>query len=168
MWLTAMPNRLNGTKLSADKFRDSLRLRFGLAPLDLPNRCDGCGQRFSLGHAMTCKKGGLVLLCHNDVAAKWHQLCAQVLTPAAISDEPLIHRGWGGNARADAESAEPPPDHHADVAAHGFWRKGATAIFDIQVTDTDAPSYQGQDPHKVLAKHEKEKKDKYAGPCLAP
>ena len=108
-----------------------------------------------------------MLLRHNKVAAKWHQLCAQALTPAAVSNEPLIHRGRGGNARADAEGAEPPPDLRSDVAAHRFWRKGATAIFDIRVTDTDAPSYRGQDPHKVLAKHEKEKKEKYVGPCLA-
>jgi hypothetical protein len=40
-------------------------------------------------------------------------------------------------------------------------------IFDIHVTDTDAPSYRGQDPHKVLANQEKEKKDKYVEPCLA-
>ena len=122
MWLTAMPDCLNGMELSADEFRDSLRLRSGLAPLDLPDRCDGCGQRFSLGHTMTCKKGGLVLLRHNNVAAEWHQLCAQALTPAAVSDEPLIHRGRGGNARADAKSAEPPPDLRGNVAAHGSWR----------------------------------------------
>jgi hypothetical protein len=68
-WLTTMPNRLNDTELSADKFRDSLRLRLGLALLGLPDRCDGYGHRFSLGHGMTCKKGGLVLLRHNDVVA---------------------------------------------------------------------------------------------------
>eukprot|EP00978_Attheya_sp_CCMP212_P004554 scaffold9935_cov28-Attheya_sp.AAC.1 len=32
-WLTVMPDRLNGTDLSADEFRDSLLLRFGLTPL---------------------------------------------------------------------------------------------------------------------------------------
>ena len=90
-WLTTMPNCLNGMELLADKVQDSLRLRFGLTQLDLPDRCDGCSQRFSLGHAMTCKKGSLVLLCHNNVAAEWHQLCAQALTPSAVSNKPLIH-----------------------------------------------------------------------------
>jgi hypothetical protein len=41
------------------------------------------------------------------------------------------------------------------------------AIFDIRVTDTDAPSYRGQDPHKILKKHEREKRTKYLAPCLA-
>jgi hypothetical protein len=166
-WLTTTPDRLNGTELSADEFRDSLRLRLGLAPLDLPDRCDGCGQRFSVGHAMTCKKGGLVLLRHNDVAAEWHHLCALALTPAAVSDEPLIHTGRDGATWAGATGAAVQPEIRGDVAVHGFWRRGATAIFDIRVTDTDAPSNRGQDPHKVLARHEKEKKDKYVDHCLA-
>jgi hypothetical protein len=163
-WLTTMPDRLNGTELSADEFQDSLRLRFGLVPLGLPDRCDGCGQRFTLGHAMSYKKGGLVLLRHNDVAAELHHLCAQALTPSAVSDEPLIHRGRNGNGRNNAEGAEEPPELRGDAAVHGFWRRGTTAIFDIRVTDTEAPSNRNQDPHKVLARHEKEKKDKYVEP----
>jgi hypothetical protein len=157
-WLTTMPNPLNGTELSVHEFRDSLRLRLRLVPLGLPYRCDGCGQRFSLGHAMTCKKGGLVLLCHNDMAAEWHHLCAQALSPSAVSDEPLIHSSRGGNGRAAAQGAEAPPDICGDVAIHGFWQHGATAIFDVHLTDTDAPYHRGQAPHKILAKHEQDKK----------
>ena len=66
-WLTTTHDCLNGTELSCEEFRDSLRLRLGLSPLDLPDRCDGCGQKFSVGHAiMSCKKGGLVLLRHQQ------------------------------------------------------------------------------------------------------
>ena len=39
-WLTCIPNRLNGTKLSAEEFRDNLRLCFGLKPSGLPKLCD--------------------------------------------------------------------------------------------------------------------------------
>jgi hypothetical protein len=53
-WLTVMPDKLNGTVLSAEEFRDSLRLRFGLVPASLPSRCNGYGQRFTSEHAMTC------------------------------------------------------------------------------------------------------------------
>jgi hypothetical protein len=137
-WLTTMPNRLNATELSADEFQDSLWLRLGLAPLSLPDRCDGCGHHFSLGHAMTCKKGGLVLLRHNNVVGGgtisaprrshlqpsptrgWHHLCAQVLSPAAVSDEPLIYSGRGGNAGAAPPGAEPPPKLQGDIDVHGF------------------------------------------------
>jgi hypothetical protein len=55
-WLTTTPDRLNGTELLADEFQDSLRLRLGLALLNLPDRCDGCGQRFSVGHVSPARR----------------------------------------------------------------------------------------------------------------
>jgi hypothetical protein len=91
----------------------------------------------------------------------------QALTPSAVSNEPLIHRGRDGNKRTHADGEEAPPELRGNVAVHGFWRRGTTASFDIGVTNTDAPSYRNQDPHKILARHEKEKKDKYVEPCLA-
>ena len=173
-WLTVMPNSLNGTELTAEEFRDSLRLRMGLTPSALPEKCDGCGNHFSVEHALACKKGGLVLLCHNDMVAEWHEMCANALTPSAISDEPLIHNGrvaGGTNGNGAQQAGVQPGDreHRAmrgDVAAHGFWRRATTAIFDVRITDTDAPSYRGQDPTKILARHEKEKKDKYLDACV--
>jgi hypothetical protein len=92
-----------------------------------------------------------VLLRHNDVVAEWHHLCAQALSPAAVSVKPLIHSGRAGNAGVAPPCAEPPPELCGHIGVHGFWRRGATAIFDVRVTDTDAPYHRGQDPHKVLA-----------------
>jgi hypothetical protein len=166
-WITAMPDALNGTVLSSDEFRDSLRLRYGLRPTNLPITCDGCTKSFSVEHAMSCKVGGLVLLRHNDVSGEWHRLCAQALTPAAVTDEPLIHSGRELQVRANGEGQEAVPETRGDVAAHGFWKRGATTIFDVRITDTDAPSYRNRDPVKVLAVQEKEKKDKYLENCLA-
>ena len=48
---------------------------------------------------------------------------------------------------------------------HGFWRRYNTTIFDVRVVDTDAPSYRGQNPEKILARHEKEKRDRYLDSC---
>jgi hypothetical protein len=107
-----------------------------------------------------------VLLRHNDVAAEWHQLCAAALTPSAVSNKPFIFSGWDG-IEAQGPTAELPPDLCGNVAAHGFWKRGTMAIFDIRVTHTDAPSARGLDPAKILKRHEKEKRDKYLEPCLA-
>jgi hypothetical protein len=165
-WLTVMPDRLNGTDLSADEFRDSLLLRFGLTPHSLPHRCEGCQQRFSVEHAMTCKKGGLVLLRHNDLSSEWQELCAQALSPSAVSDEPLIHNGQGQQeGGAGVGLTEPLPEIRGDVSAHGFWSRGTTAIFDIRVTDTECPSQRGQDSGAILKRHEAEKKRKYLAHC---
>jgi len=166
-WLNILPDSLNGTELSTEEFRDSLRLRMGLIPNALPEKCDGCGHGFTVEHALTCKKGGLVVIRHNDLAAEWHELCATALTPSAVSDEPLIHTGRA--ARGEQGSSNVPgdpgpgadnPEHRelrGDVSAHGFWRRGTTAIFDVRIADTDAPGYRGQDPKKILARHEKAK-----------
>ena len=59
------------------------------------------------------------------------------------------------------------PESRGDISVRGFWKKGTTDVFDVRITDTDQPSYLSQTPAKVLAKQEKEKKDKYLEPCLA-
>ena len=128
-------------------------MRYGLLPHHLPDQCDGCGQKFSVEHAMTCKKGGLVVLRHNDVAQEWSELCCRALAPSAVSDKPLIYSGQDSNGNG-ANNTTTNPELRGDVAAHGFWTRGTTAIFGIRVTDTDAPSYRSQDPKKVLARHE--------------
>ena len=158
LWLTVTPNRFNGTILSSDEFRDSLRLRYGLDPLNLQSECDGCYKRFSVEHAMSCKKGGLITIRHDDIKGEWHHLCAQALVPAAVTDKPLIYSGRavtqgtqqtraaGGasatpNRNPNSTAEEVPPELRGDVAAHSFWERGTTAVFDIRVTDTEAPTY---------------------------
>ena len=61
-WLSIVPHRLNGTEFSWEKFRDNLRLRYGLMTQDISATCDGCGKRFSIEHALSCPKGGLILV----------------------------------------------------------------------------------------------------------
>ena len=67
-WLSAVPHRLNGTELSQEEFRDNLCLRYGLMPQDIPATCDGCGKKFLINHALSCPKGGLFMVRHDDAA----------------------------------------------------------------------------------------------------
>jgi hypothetical protein len=64
----------------------------------------------------------------------------------------------------------PSPELQGDLAVHGFWTKGQTAIFDVRVTDTDQPTNRNIDPAKALLRHEKEKKSMmtFALPVDAP
>eukprot|EP00978_Attheya_sp_CCMP212_P010949 scaffold26636_cov44-Attheya_sp.AAC.3 len=64
-----------------------------------------------------------------------------VLSPSAVSDKPLIHNGQGQQeGGAGVRRTELLPEIWGDVSAHGSWTDGTTAIFDIQVTDTECPS----------------------------
>ena len=50
-----------------------------------------------------------------------------------------------------------PAESRADISAHGFWKRGTTAMLDIRIFNLKAGSYLGMTPEKALAKVEKEK-----------
>ena len=85
VWLSTILHRLNGTELSQEELCDNLRLKYGLMPQDIPANCDGCGKKFSIEHALSCPKGGLVLARHDDDAKEWGALGARALVPSAIT-----------------------------------------------------------------------------------
>ena len=59
-----------------------------------------------------------------------------------------------------------PEELEADVSAHGFWKQGTTAMFDILIVNHDTVSYLLMTPEKALEKAYKEKKDLYLQACL--
>ena len=96
------PNRDNGTVLSADEFRNNARLRYNLAPLDMPQHCDGCGSKMTVEHALSCRVGGLVHIRHDDVADEFRSLCCQAFSPGRVQREPRIHSGVSRRVRVEA------------------------------------------------------------------
>jgi len=114
---------------------------------------------------MQCKLGGLIGHRHNNVAAEWSEFCASALTPASVTDEPLIPHDQDGPAQVRGPDGDPPLALRGDIGAYGFWRRGTTTIFDVRITDTDAASWRHMSTAKVLRRQEKEKKDKYGDHC---
>ena len=115
---------------------------------------------------MSCKKGGLVVLHHDEVKGEWERMCKLALPNSRVNDEPLIHQGRSQHSKEN-QIAAVEPETRGDVAVHGFWTPATETIFDVRITDTNAPSNRRKDPVKILAAHEKEKKKKYLEPCLA-
>ena len=65
--LNILPLAHHHFDLSAQEFWDALCLRYH-HPLSLmPACCDGCGEDFSLTHALDCHKGDLVTQHHNKI-----------------------------------------------------------------------------------------------------
>ena len=60
-------------------------------PQDIPTTFNGCGKKFSINHALSRPKGGLVLAHHDESAKEWGALGAQVLVPIDITYEPKIN-----------------------------------------------------------------------------
>jgi hypothetical protein len=123
--------------------------------------CDDCTAKFSVESALTCSKGGLVLVCHNDLNKEWGALGAKALSPSAVTYKPTIYSGRPvqreGGEEEDGEGEGPEAGKHThpkggrrDVAIHGFWKRGTTSIFDGRVTCLDALSYWKRSPEAVL------------------
>ena len=83
-YLTAVPNRENGTVLSADEFQDNTRLRYNKLPLDLPQHCDGCGAKLTVKHALSCRVGSLVHIRHDDMADEFRALYTQAFSSGHV------------------------------------------------------------------------------------
>ena len=65
----------------------------------------------------------------------------------------------------EQESETQYTELRGDISTYGFWKDRRTTIFDVRVTDTDAPSHQNRDPKKVLATQELTKRNLYELPC---
>ena len=83
------------------------------------------------------------------------------LTPTRITSKPEIFYERGLNAAQRTEGEVLGNKVRGDVGAHGFWKRGRTTIFDVQVCDTDAKSYGNRELKKVLESAARRKKDKY-------
>ena len=66
LWLTAVPLVDQGLVPNNHEYRDSLRLRYNMPLSDLPSKC-ACGEKYTVFHALSCKKGGFVTQRHDGV-----------------------------------------------------------------------------------------------------
>ena len=57
-------------------------------------------------------------------------------------------------------------ESRAYISAHGLWKRGTTARFEIRIVNLNAVSYLRMTPEKSLTKEEKENKDLYLQACL--
>ena len=65
-WLSVLPLEGQGFTLNKAEFRDALAIRYKQHLRDLPSHCP-CGQKYTLDHALNCKRGGFIIMRHNSV-----------------------------------------------------------------------------------------------------
>ena len=61
-----MPIKDEGYVLNKQIFRNLIRIRYGWEMTRLPENCE-CGIKFTVKHALSCKKGDLVSIDHNSI-----------------------------------------------------------------------------------------------------
>ncbi|KAL7474821.1 hypothetical protein ACHAW6_000786 [Cyclotella cf. meneghiniana] len=176
VWLSTIPDRFSDTKLTKVEWLDNIAIRYGLCPANLPDQCNGCSAGLMLEHGLSCKRGGLVGICHNDVHDKWAHLCSIALTDLQVIIEPTIFYGNGPQAGGSNATPTTPrtvnptntlgDEARGDVLAHGFWNHGRGPVLDVCICNTNSHSYGNTSSSKFLACHSKEKKDKYETACL--
>ena len=115
-WLSARPVEEHGFALHKSAFRDALSLRYGWRPAKLPSSCV-CNAPFDVEHALSCKRGGFVLVRHNELRDLTADLLQVVCNDVEIEPQlqPLSGEHLHHRTAIRDESAR------LDVKARGFW-----------------------------------------------
>ncbi len=122
-----------------------------------------------LNHCSMDASNILVKAFHNGggLNAEAHKAVVKAAgKPSRISSKPKIFYGRDLTAAQRPASEVLGNEARGDVGAHGFWKRGRTAIFDVQVCDTDAKSNGNRNSKKVMEGAARRKTDKYEEACL--
>ena len=127
-WLTAVSLVDQDLVLNKQEFRDSLRLRCNMPLSDLPSKCV-CGEKYTVCHALSCKKGRFVAQRHDGVRNLLTSLIGKVCTNVEVEPQlqPL------DNERFNLRTAVTSPKARLHFKAL-FWSRGVTAYFDVRVS----------------------------------
>ena len=152
----ALPLEEQGLAMNKQEFRDILRLLYNLPLLCLPSHC-ACGDKFTVGHALSCKKGGFVAQKHDGI----RDLLTTLTCKVRKNGEAEPHLQPLDNERFDLRTAVTSPDARLDIKAGGLWSRGVTSFFDVRVTHVNSKCNQNKPNSTILKEHENEKKRKY-------
>ena len=109
-----------------------------------------CVEKLFKAHALDCKKGELVILCHNEIHDCIGDLASPVWTQ--VIKEPIVN---------EATVTSGDPGLGLDMGIRGAWQPQVEALFDVCVIDTDAPSHCHRAPNAILESSLQEKKRMY-------
>ena len=123
---------------------------------DLPSKCL-CGEKYTVCHALSCKREGFVAKRHDGVRNLLTSLIGKVGTSVEVEPrlQPL------DNERFNLRNALTSPGARLVFKAGGFWSRGVTAFFDVRVTHVNSKCNQGKATSTIFKEQEEEKKRKY-------
>ena len=127
-WLTSLPLNKYDFHLTKQEFRDALYLRYGITPPKLPLTCI-CGASNNVNHALSCARGGFIIMRHNEVRDISSELLSIVCND--VETEPKLQPLTGERFKKKCANTE--DEARLDVSARGFWRRGSKAFVDVRI-----------------------------------
>ena len=124
-WLSALPLQRLGYVLNKQEFRDSIALRYGWPIKDMPKFC-ACGKNNSIDHALSCKKGGYVVMRHNTIRNIEAKLMENVAKDVQIEPKLLPVDGSEVTGNVGDQS-------RLDISARGIWGQQEKTFFDVRI-----------------------------------
>ena len=157
-WLTTLPLNEHGFALHKSAFQDALVLCYGWPPLRTPTLC-ACGASFSVDHVLSCPKGGLPSLRHNEIrdltATLLTEVCSQVCTEPEL--QPVHNPDEFHLSTSNTQEGT-----RLDIAMNGFWGSRSERCFiDVRVFNPLAPSNSSSSLSATIKKHENIKRQAY-------
>ena len=153
-WLTALPIQALGYVLNRQEFRDSLCLRYGWKIPNTPFHC-ACGEKNDVDHALTCMKGGFVVMRHNRLRDLEASILKEVCKDVKVEPK-LLPLGNGSVTSTNTSDRA-----RLDISGVGIWSPMERTFFDVRVFHPNSPSYRGKKIEKLYEQHENEKKHAY-------
>ena len=146
-WLATLPLNEHGFALHKSEFQDALTLHYGWPPLRTPTLC-ACGTSFSVDHVLSCPKGGLPSLRHNEIrnltATLLTEVCSQVCTEPEL--QPVHNPDEFHLSTSNTQEGA-----RMDIAMNGFCGSRSERCFiDVSVFDPLAPSNSSSSLSSIL------------------
>lgn len=154
--MTSLPIKELGYNLNKEQFWDAIRIRYNWTLPKLPSEC-ACGAKYTIQHALSCKKGGFVTLRHNEVRDLTGMLLEEVCKD--VRKEPMLMELNGEQLRQT--TANKRPEARFDISAAGFWTPGQRVFLDVRVFDLNAQRHRNLHLQKCYKRNEDEKKRTY-------
>ena len=159
-WLSARPVQEHGFSLHKTAFRDAVALRYGGEPDNLPSHCVW-GKLFDVTPALSCAKGGFVIVRHNEIrdltASLLEEVCHDVETEPGI--QPLSGEQFSSQSTTRDNAAR------LNVKASGFFWGGRfeCTFFDVRIFNPHVRSNQSITKSMTLVylRHEMAKRRMY-------
>ena len=158
-WLTSLPLKRYGFLLNKQEFHDAVCLRYNFA-IKLAAKVCACGERYSVNHCLTCKKGGYVILRHNSLRDLFAELLREFCHD--VDTEPVLLPLTGEKLPPGSNTAD---GARLDVSARGLYSPLDKAFIDIRVFKSLAKSNWEKKPADMYKSNQNEKRREY-GPRL--